>query len=120
MGAHLSTLLIPPVSFLGAYCGWQHIKMQRKVTLEQYTHQIEHMLQNPPWPPPALPAQIVHSMVQYSLQHAQIEDGATHSKAGQGTSSSSAATPQKKMSHSRNSSDTGRERLPRVDEVAED
>merc|ERR1712232_1146361 len=117
--AHLSTLLIPPVSFLGAYCGWQHIKMQRKVTLEQYTHQIEHMLQNPPWPPPPLPAQIVHSMVQYSLQHAQIEDRATHLKAGQAASSSSASTTQKKTPHGRNPSDTVRERLPRVDEVAE-
>merc|ERR1712110_80974 len=105
MGAHLSTLLIPPVSFLGAYCGWQHIKMQRKVTLEQYTHQIEHMLQNPPWPPPPLPAQIVHSMVQYSLQHAQLEDGSTKLKAGQLASSSSSSTPQRKQISNRNSSD---------------
>jgi hypothetical protein len=115
--AHLSTLLIPGVSYLGAYCGWQHIKMQRKVQLDQYTQQIEHMLQNPPWPPPPLPAQIVHSMVQYSLQHAQLEDASlVEAKTGGGSSSSSSS-----------SSATGRqinapsgsrsERLPRVDEA---
>jgi hypothetical protein len=65
--AHLVSLLVPGASFLGAYCGWQHVKMQRKLQMEAYQQQIEYMLQNPPWPPPPLPAQIVQSMMQHSI-----------------------------------------------------
>eukprot|EP00401_Gymnodinium_catenatum_P016829 CAMPEP_0117470938 /NCGR_PEP_ID=MMETSP0784-20121206/7475_1 /TAXON_ID=39447 /ORGANISM="" /LENGTH=502 /DNA_ID=CAMNT_0005265045 /DNA_START=99 /DNA_END=1608 /DNA_ORIENTATION=+ len=80
--AHAVSLLVPGASFLGAYCGWQHIKMQKKLAMEAYYQQVEYMLQNPPWPPPPLPMQIVQNMVmQYSagaLQEAglaQLEDG---------------------------------------------
>merc|ERR1719224_333339 len=34
--AHLVTIMVPWVSFLGAYCGWQHIKMQRKAQIQAY------------------------------------------------------------------------------------
>jgi len=53
--AHCVTLLVPGVSFLGAYCGWQHIKRQREVALEAYQQQIMMLMQQPPWPPPPLP-----------------------------------------------------------------
>merc|ERR1719247_772377 len=54
-GAHLVTLLVPWVSFLGAYCGWQHIKMQRKAAIEAYQEQMMMLMEQPPWPPPPLP-----------------------------------------------------------------
>merc|ERR1719331_748320 len=53
-GAHLVTLLVPWVSFLGAYCGWQHIKMQRKAQIQAYQQQMMMMMEQPPWPPPPL------------------------------------------------------------------
>lgn len=52
---HLVQLLVPGTSFLGAYCGWQHIKMQRRVAMEQYQQQLLMMMQQAPWPPPQLP-----------------------------------------------------------------
>lgn len=52
---HLVQLLVPGTSFLGAYCGWQHIKMQRRVAMEQYQRQLLMMMQQAPWPPPQLP-----------------------------------------------------------------
>merc|ERR1719183_3129630 len=54
-GAHLITILVPWVSFLGAYCGWQHIKMQRKAAIQAYQEQIMMLMEQPPWPPPPLP-----------------------------------------------------------------
>eukprot|EP00929_Paragymnodinium_shiwhaense_P007577 TRINITY_DN111492_c0_g1_i1.p1 TRINITY_DN111492_c0_g1~~TRINITY_DN111492_c0_g1_i1.p1 ORF type:complete len:452 (+),score=72.57 TRINITY_DN111492_c0_g1_i1:167-1522(+) len=66
---HASALLVPCVSYLGAYCGWNSVKMQRKVQMSNYQQQLEHMLANPPWPPPALPPQIVESMMRYSVAH---------------------------------------------------
>lgn len=53
--AHLVTLLVPWVSFLGAYCGWQHIKMQRLAAIKAYQEQIMMLMEQPPWPPPPLP-----------------------------------------------------------------
>lgn len=53
--AHLVTLLVPWVSFLGAYCGWQHIKMQRQAAIKAYQEQIMMLMEQPPWPPPPLP-----------------------------------------------------------------
>jgi hypothetical protein len=53
--AHLVTLVVPWVSFLGAYCGWQHIKMQRKAAIQAYQDQIMMLMEQPPWPPPPLP-----------------------------------------------------------------
>lgn len=53
--AHLVTIAVPWVSFLGAYCGWQHIKMQRKAAIEAYQEQMMMLMQQPPWPPPPLP-----------------------------------------------------------------
>lgn len=51
---HIAQLVVPGVSFLGAYCGWQHIKMQRKVAMEVYQEQLMMMMEHPPWPPPPL------------------------------------------------------------------
>jgi hypothetical protein len=53
--AHLVTLTVPWVSFLGAYCGWQHIQMQRKVAIQAYRQQLTMLMEQPPWPPPPLP-----------------------------------------------------------------
>jgi len=66
--AHLVSLCVPAASFLGAYCGWQHVKAQKKTQMEYYNLQIEQMLQNPPMPPPPLPDQIIRSMMEHSLQ----------------------------------------------------
>jgi hypothetical protein len=62
--AHMISFAVPLSSFTGAYLGWQHIKMQRKVAQVAYQQQVEHILRNPPWPPPRLPEEIVHSMLQ--------------------------------------------------------
>jgi hypothetical protein len=53
--AHLVQLLVPWVSFLGAYCGWQHIKTQRKAMIQAYQEQLAMLMEQPPWPPPPLP-----------------------------------------------------------------
>lgn len=42
---HLVQLSLPSVSFFGAYCGWQHIKMQRKVAMEVYQQQLIMMME---------------------------------------------------------------------------
>ncbi|OLP99143.1 hypothetical protein AK812_SmicGene18357 [Symbiodinium microadriaticum] len=51
---HVVQLLVPGVSFCGAYFGWQHLKMQRKVMVEAYQRELMMMLEHPPWPPPPL------------------------------------------------------------------
>lgn len=53
--AHLVTLTVPVASFLGAYCGWQHIKNQRKAAVQAYQDQLMMLMEQPPWPPPPLP-----------------------------------------------------------------
>lgn len=52
---HAAQLTIPGISFLGAYCGWQHIKLQRKMAVDAYQQQVMTMMQQAPWPPPMLP-----------------------------------------------------------------
>lgn len=51
--AHALVLVVPPTSLLGAYCGWQHIKVQRRMAFEASQMQLLAMLQFPP--PPLLP-----------------------------------------------------------------
>mmetsp|Transcript_18962 Transcript_18962/g.42836 ORF Transcript_18962/g.42836 Transcript_18962/m.42836 type:complete len:384 (-) Transcript_18962:64-1215(-) len=51
---HVVQLLVPGVSFCGAYFGWQHLKMQRKLMVEAYQRELMMMLEHPPWPPPPL------------------------------------------------------------------
>lgn len=41
---HVVQLLVPGVSFCGAYFGWQHLKMQRKVMVEAYQRELMMML----------------------------------------------------------------------------
>merc|ERR1740129_270881 len=53
--AHCVSLLVPGASFLGAYCGWQNVKMQRQLAFEAYQQQVMTLMQHPPWPPPSLP-----------------------------------------------------------------
>merc|ERR1719183_2014744 len=53
--AHLVTLTVPLASFLGAYCGWNHIKNQRKAAVQAYQDQMMMLMEQPPWPPPPLP-----------------------------------------------------------------
>jgi len=52
---HTVQLLVPGISFFGAYCGWQHIKMQKRLQREAYQQRLLLMMENTPWPPPALP-----------------------------------------------------------------
>jgi len=53
--AHMVTLMVPPVSFVGAYCGWQHIKMQRKLANEAaMAQQAQLMALLQQFPPPPL------------------------------------------------------------------
>lgn len=52
---HSIQLSGPPVAFLGAYFGWQHIKLQRKVAVEAYQQQMKMLIERVPWPPPPLP-----------------------------------------------------------------
>jgi len=53
--AHVVTLMVPPVSFVGAYCGWQHIKMQRKLANEAaMAQQAQLMALLQQFPPPPL------------------------------------------------------------------
>merc|ERR1712151_281487 len=52
---HAVQIMIPGVSFLGAYCGWQHFKVQRQVAMQRYQQQLQMMMQQPPLPPSALP-----------------------------------------------------------------
>lgn len=52
--AHLVQLTVPGVSFLGAFAGWQHFKMQRKVAMESYQQQLAMMMEQVAWPPPGM------------------------------------------------------------------
>jgi len=52
---HTVQLMVPAVSFFGAYCGWQHIKMQRRIQREAYQQRLLLLMENTPWPPPPLP-----------------------------------------------------------------
>jgi len=52
---HAAQLLVPAISFFGAYCGWQHIKMQRRLQREAYQQRLLLLMENTPWPPPPLP-----------------------------------------------------------------
>ncbi|CAJ1351625.1 unnamed protein product [Effrenium voratum] len=51
---HTVQLLVPGVSYCGAYFGWQHLKTQRKLMVEAYQRELMTMLEHPPWPPPPL------------------------------------------------------------------
>lgn len=59
---HAVQLSVPGVSFLGAYCGWQHIKMQRKVQMEAYQENLLMMMAQTPWPPPQPPPFMIPGM----------------------------------------------------------
>jgi len=56
--AHMVQVLGPAASFLGAYFGWQHVKLQRRAIIEAYQQQMSMLMAQPPWPPPPLPLQI--------------------------------------------------------------
>lgn len=60
--AHFVTLTVPGVSFLGAYFGWQYIKVQRKAVIEAQQRQLAMLMRMPPPPPllPPLPAMQPH------------------------------------------------------------
>lgn len=52
---HAVQLLVPAISFFGAYCGWNHVKMQRRLQREAYQQRLLLLMENTPWPPPPLP-----------------------------------------------------------------
>eukprot|EP00931_Biecheleriopsis_adriatica_P039242 TRINITY_DN22443_c0_g1_i1.p1 TRINITY_DN22443_c0_g1~~TRINITY_DN22443_c0_g1_i1.p1 ORF type:complete len:470 (-),score=94.76 TRINITY_DN22443_c0_g1_i1:57-1433(-) len=51
---HAVQLVIPGVSFCGAFFGWQHLKAQRKAMIEAYQRDLLMMMEQAPWPPPPL------------------------------------------------------------------
>mmetsp|Transcript_55696 Transcript_55696/g.129702 ORF Transcript_55696/g.129702 Transcript_55696/m.129702 type:complete len:433 (-) Transcript_55696:104-1402(-) len=56
---HAVQLVAPSVSFMGAFCGWQHLKIQRQWAREAYHRQLMAVVQQhpiPPWQLPGLPA----------------------------------------------------------------
>jgi len=61
---HAAQLLVPAISFFGAYCGWQHIKMQRRLQREAYQQRLLLLMENTPWPPPPLPGMSLPGMPQ--------------------------------------------------------
>jgi len=87
--AHFVTLSVPWVSFFGAYCGWNHIKLQRKVAMEAYQQQMMMLMQQPPWPPPPLPFPLPGMQGMPGLpgmpgMQCMVEDGAPGRKAPPG------------------------------------
>lgn len=51
---HLVQIVVPGVSFCGAYFGWQHLKAQRKVMVDAYQRDLALLMEQTPWPPPPL------------------------------------------------------------------